>query len=517
MTHQHGLSGDRLPVHPQPLPNELLTHWFMRLAHSNQVKAQTLADRLFGRQSAFWARDQDKLASPAVILRLADMTGKNPDDLLALTLAPFEGILYQHHNPNGNTRWIMPLGVYHRTRRGYGLQFCPLCLATDAEPYFRRSWRLAFATVCERHGVLMHDRCHRCGAPVAFFRRELGHREERQFDPMAKCHACDSDLSHASALDPSAGDAHALIQLRSLVTFHGMGWLFCGNETYQYGHLFMDVLHRMCNFLSSTKGKNLLAVAVDESQLVAMDVTENGRDFESRSLKERHYLLLAALWLLMDWPNRFIQSCIQAKTTQSRLLSDWEPPYWFASEVREKLDRSGYTPTEEEAKHAAAYLNRTQKKVSGKSVGRLIGNPDSMAAILYRRQKPQPMTEEEMEQIFAVINDAIRSKQKGSQARLLLERDLAIFWFMQLTVMPQGGVRTITIAEALALAKKDQSAGLENSKLEGVLLSYLRDVRPALVKGQGNRILFLAANGSGMCAEALRQRFCRGINALRYQ
>lgn len=481
--------------------------WQARLAHMNQVKAQTLADTAFGRQSSFWARDQDKLASPAVISRLAKMTGKPPGELLALTLAPLEGILYQHHNPNGNTRWIMPLGVYHRTRRRYGLQFCPLCLATDAEPYFRRSWRLAFNTVCERHGVLMHDRCHRCGAPVIFFRRELGHRDEHRFDPAARCHVCGGDLSRAPAWDSFTGDVHALIQLRSLVTFYDMGWTFCGNETYQYGHLFMDVLHRMCNFLTSTKGKKLLTVAAGESGLASMGVTGNGRDFESRPLIERHYLLLAALWLLMDWPGQFVQACRQAKTTQSRLLSDWGPPYWFASEVRERLDRSGYTPTEEEAKHAAAYLEQTKQRVSGKSVGRLIGNPDSMAAISYRKPKPQPMTDEETERFFVRLDEAIRSKPRGSRARLILERDRAIFWFIRLTGMPQHQVRTITIAEALALAKMGRSAGLGNRKLEGVVLSYLRDVRPALAKVPDSRILFLAANGSEMCVEALKQRF----------
>lgn len=385
MTSLYGLSGTRLPVHPQPLPDELLTHWFMRLAHTNQVKAQTLADWALGRPSPFWARDQDKLASPAIIARLADITGKSRNDLLALTLAPFEGILYQHHNPNGNTRWIMPLGVYHRTRRRYGLQFCPLCLATDAEPYFRRSWRLAFITVCERHGVLMHDRCHRCGAPVAFFRRELGRREEHYFDPAARCHACGSDLSRAPAWDPPAGDIHALIQLRSLATFHGMGWSFCGNEVYQYEHLLMDVLHRMCNFLSSARGKTLLTVAARESRLSAMDTTGNGRDFESRPLMERHYLLLAALWLLLNWPDRFVLACRQARTTPSRLLTDWEPPYWFSSIIRERLDRSVYMPTDEEAKHAAAYLERTQQRVSGKAVGRLIGHRDAGAAKRYQK------------------------------------------------------------------------------------------------------------------------------------
>lgn len=506
MIAQYGLSGTRLPVHPQPLPDELLTHWFMRLAHSNQVKAQTLADWTFGKPSSFWARDQDKLASPVVISRLADITGKNPDDILGLTLASFEGILYQHHNPNGNTRWIMPLGIYHRTRRRYGLQFCPLCLATDPEPYFRRSWRLAFNTVCERHGVLMHDRCHRCGAPVVFFRGELGHRDQHLFDRTARCHACGTDLSRAPAWDPPVGDVHTLIQLRSLATFHEMGWLFCGDETYQYGHIFLDVLHRMCNFLSSAKGKKLLAVASRQSGLMTMEVTRSVRDFESRPTMERHYLLLNALWLLMHWPSRFVQACNQAGVTQSRLLSDWAPPHWFASEVRGSLDRSGYTPTAEEASNAAAYLTHTRQNVSGKSVGRLIGKPDAVAAASYRRQKPRPMTEKEMERFFAGLDEAIRSKPKGSQARLLLERDRTIFWFMRLTGMPQRQVRTITVAEALALAKKGRPTGPGGNKLESVVLSYLQDIRPSLVKDRGNNTLFLAANGSAMCAEALRLR-----------
>jgi len=69
MSRIYGLLGTRLPIHPQPYPDELLTHWFFRLAHANYLKAQTLADYLFGYYSTFWNRDQDKLASPEVIER----------------------------------------------------------------------------------------------------------------------------------------------------------------------------------------------------------------------------------------------------------------------------------------------------------------------------------------------------------------------------------------------------------------------------------------------------------------
>lgn len=513
MTPLYGLSGTRLPVHPQPLPDELLTHWFMRLAHANQVKAQTLADWTFGKPSSFWARDQDKLASPAIITRLADISGKNPDDLLALTLAPYEGIIYQHHNPNGNTRWIMPLGVYHRTRRRYGMQFCPLCLATDAEPYFRRSWRLAFATVCERHGTLMHDRCHQCGAPVTFFRRELGHREEHRFGHVALCHACGSDLSRAPAWDASAGDVHALIQLRSLATFHDMGWSFCGKEVYQFEHLFMDALHRMCSFLSSAKGRKLLAVATGENRLAVMEVTGNGREFESRPLLERHYLLLAALWLLAEWPDRFVTACRQARLSRTAVTREEHFPWWYEKALREHLDRSRYVATAEEAANVAAYLARAGEDVSATKVGKILGGKDKGAASAYRKSQRHGIPSgDELDGVIAALEMAIRKKEVGSVRRLLQERDQAIFRFMRITGWPAKRVLGLSVADAVRLAKTVGTEAALPAAARGVLLNYLRDVRRFLAGEASGNALFVGQKGGGIGVKnlGLRVHFANG-------
>lgn len=64
------------------------------------------------------------------------------------------------------------------TRTGYGLQFCPKCLAADPEPYFRKRWRVAFYTWCTIHDTMLHERCPQCGAPVIFQRREMGRPRE---------------------------------------------------------------------------------------------------------------------------------------------------------------------------------------------------------------------------------------------------------------------------------------------------------------------------------------------------
>ncbi len=189
MTLIYGLTGTKLPIHPQPYADEVLTHWFTRLAHSNGMKVQTLADRLFGYPSSFWARDQDKFADPKILESIARSTGKDVDDVLQMTLRPYGDYLYAKHNHLGNTKWILPLGIYHRIHR-HGMQYCPMCLRSDT-PYFRKFWRLSFYVECDIHQILMRDTCPECHSPVAFHRAELGHRHRRGYPSTVNCFFAD--------------------------------------------------------------------------------------------------------------------------------------------------------------------------------------------------------------------------------------------------------------------------------------------------------------------------------------
>jgi len=103
--------------------------------------------------------------------------------------------------PGAETKTPARIGVslYYRTWRGNTLQFCPACLAEDAVPYFRRSWRLAFVTLCARHGRRLLDRCAACRAPLRF---ELISLEAAS---LAVCYRCASDLRAAPATRVKAG------------------------------------------------------------------------------------------------------------------------------------------------------------------------------------------------------------------------------------------------------------------------------------------------------------------------
>lgn len=77
------------------------------------------------------------------------------------------------------------------------LHFCPLCLADDAAPYFRRSWRLHVHRYCPTHQVRLSYRCPQCANSVRpHARRDLG--------SVHHCHHCGCDLrtSHAAKATP---------------------------------------------------------------------------------------------------------------------------------------------------------------------------------------------------------------------------------------------------------------------------------------------------------------------------
>lgn len=333
----YGLSGKYLTFHPQPYQDELFSHWVLRLAHANGQRAQTFADHFFGRQSSFWARDQDKLAADSTAETLSGLTGKPKEDIKGLTLAAYEGVLFQHNNPYGYTRWILPLGRFHRTWRLHGMVYCPLCLFEDGErPYFRRKWRLALTMVCEKHGTLMLDRCHRCEAPVTFFRNDVGRKAKGRIGSSSECHVCGEDLARGPAYDPPAPDGKTLAAMRSLGLAIDLGWWFNDKDALHYGPQYFDGLHHLSMALCSTRQRCLfeeIERRIGKTPIHGTRFTR--RIFEMRSIKERYWLIMMALWLLQEWPDRFIETCNASGICRAFLRCGLEVPWWLEEKIRQ--------------------------------------------------------------------------------------------------------------------------------------------------------------------------------------
>jgi hypothetical protein len=124
------LSGGFWPAHLQPKPDELLSSWIVRLAIAHGQKLHTFCSITWPRKS-IWNRDIDKSADVEIVRVLSRKTATHIKRAWATTLASYEGVLYEKHTRFGPAAWIMPVGIYHRKRMQFGLQYCPICLAED--------------------------------------------------------------------------------------------------------------------------------------------------------------------------------------------------------------------------------------------------------------------------------------------------------------------------------------------------------------------------------------------------
>lgn len=510
-----GLSGDLWPIHPHRLKEELLSSWIVRTAHANRLKLQTFTSLSFGREAALWNRDVDRSASDELLGILSRHTGSSIDEIRAGTLASYDGILFERHNANGNTRWILPLGIYHRTRKRFGVQFCPLCLFSDPVPYFRRQWRLAFTTVCDRHGTMMHDRCPACGSPVIYFRNDLGKRTGYRIGDLVSCWKCGSDLRRVLARSPIGGNGKIIMALRSLVAFHDLGWWFQGERHLQYGHLYFDALHHLVTCLSAWRGKRLLAAAEAETGCPAEVLGAIGRNrFDLRPVGERHRIMVAALWLLDDWPERFVRIAKSSGLTQARILRGETLPYWYEFETRTWLGAKFASPTTEEASRAAAYLSANGLRVGSRAVGRLIGSRDAASAKSFAIRQSRPVSDREMIDLFERLDADIEKALPFTPARLLLQRDRAILRFLRLTGWTTRKTLSLTVSAAVGLASTPKWKRAYPGELAGVILAYLRDTRRYLAGEKSGDGLFIGWKRGAITENAWRLRLARVRDAV---
>lgn len=333
------LSGRHWPVHPRPLPDELLTSWLVRLAHANGLKVQTFCQHEFGLNHQVWNRDVDRLAPDWLVRRLAEGSGLSLGTVLATSLQPYREVLFQHFPLSGQLRWILPLQLYHRKRQGYGLQYCPRCLADDTEPYFRRAWRVALYTFCPTHGVLLQDRCPSCGSGVAFHRLELGHPQQTQIDSLSLCSVCGFDCRLAVTPSVERWDRRVFATwravLRRIDASKGMPHRFADGT--------LDVLHHICVLqVSRRRALKLHPYLCRQTGQPERVLTTGRLTFEQRPLLERHHVIGLAWWLLDRWPTRLQRAWEDGAVRYNVLLKDFDDaPKWYSQMASSLLGTSG--------------------------------------------------------------------------------------------------------------------------------------------------------------------------------
>jgi TniQ len=357
------------PYRPAPRPDELLSSWFLRVAHGLKLKPYTLAHLTWRSTPPLLTRDIDNFADPRVVGAMAAKTDISASRAWATTLAAYDGLLVERYAPGGRNDWVLQLGVRHRTRNLAGLQYCPACLCETG--YYKRAWRLGFVTCCVTHSRRLLDRCSVCSATL----------EPHRAGALHDCSRCGADLREGEA--PTA--AYRVIDLQAQAArVLTRGWGRLGESTLGWSHLYFETLRIIAKALAFGPRSEALRSTVvrrwggDPSPYP----WTIGRSLEHLGVADRHRLFDLVAPLIKQWPSRLIEACQEARVWRSWLLRDEPgPPYVLAKVVNDHLSLGFYKSSEAEIRAALAHLRKTGAPVTMSQLRELVGDCQAIPTI----------------------------------------------------------------------------------------------------------------------------------------
>jgi hypothetical protein len=292
-------------------------------------------------------------------------TGTEPERAHETTLRALGGRLVATYAIDGQTAWINPVGVRHRERRAAGLQFCPACLQSDPRPYFRRMWRLSFATVCLKHGTQLRDRCGGCGSPV------MPHRAHE----LITCWSCSRRLDRQES-EPASHSASAF-QSRC-ETALTRGWALLDEQDFQYSHLFFSTVRLVAKSLAvgsrcARMREALVELAGGDPSPFIFPTRRS--QIETMSVTDRHRLFDLTERALRGWPAIFAGAAAEAGLWSAWALRDVSaPPFAFTKVVSAYLRRPFYEPSLDEVRAAYSFLQQSGNEAHAKQLKLLVGD-----------------------------------------------------------------------------------------------------------------------------------------------
>jgi hypothetical protein len=338
---------------------------------------------------------------PAVVAdTLAHGTGQLVDKLHAATHAAYAGLLYTTHNPIGRNPWLLPITVESLRRMRKGLQYCPACLSTDAKPYFRRVWRLAFVTSCTIHGTSLRDECPACGAILH------PHRAQS----LVTCWRCDQSLC-APALNVASHD-HLSWQ-HALEASLQQGWMTLGDEPVR-SHIGFAIIRQVAAIMINGRQATALRDAVARNlggDPSPYEKPTARQPIEYLTLPERQRLFDLVGRVIRGWPAMFAHVCLEAGLLRAQAIRDMaEPPFAFDEVVTSFLTGPGYVSPEAEVAAAAAWLRKTTGKATYASLKELCGETRH-SIYKYMDYERRPMKRSHYHNLASGSHSAIKGAQ----------------------------------------------------------------------------------------------------------
>lgn len=366
----------------KPQADEIFSSWFFRLAKGNSTDANRFAHHLIKNGSLF-AQDCDLQLPERWTNILAEKLDIPGHVIRSSSLLSLVGNYIDEINLNGHNREILTGGTRGLNRTLAAQQFCPLCLQSDLQPYYRKSWRLTAVTICIKHLIVLSDRCGYCNSPINCHRLTWFHENS------AFCFRCGRSLRNQLQVDIDSQFPIFAFQ-RKLEEAIASGWFVLSDAKVVRTPIFLEGLRYLSRpwFSKRTASK---MYGVFQSYTGFPFKTFQAESFwplrvNCLPILARFKLYFVLAWLVDRWPENLIEFCRDNDLTLTAFYkTDSAPPYWLHEIFDNYLNKKNYWVGMEEIQSGVRYLYSRKYRISPGNVAEVVGLDRSI--YLTRRRK----------------------------------------------------------------------------------------------------------------------------------
>lgn len=489
-------------VRPRPLPNESLSSWRQRSGAENGFLRFPMPST--ARSSA----DPDRSPNAQEQIWLADNFALPLEELPPLFLETRLAAIQKRDMFSPKLRWATVFGAKARPS-AHGPTCCPACLRNDPIPYFRIQWRYAFLTDCPIHGTELIDCCPRCNQPlwpVAMFQLP----EQKRWDGPSICPTCSFDLRLTE-------DKITSVRSSSAALWESM----CANRVpEEFNHiqhladwfdgiwvLSQMALRKNCQPVLSQLPTELLGAL--ENRPVSAPL------IETIPLAARRSIINIAIWLMGDWPSRFVDVARRSGISRTHFSPTAAVnPDWLNVCINQHLALHKRTVTSSQVSQAIDSLKDSGHPLTKSAVRDLLGVVESKAVddVLSRREHARY---DELLTLLRKFEKLIAGAPDSRDQRATAIRDYLI---TLLTILCQSDVEDICDMEMSAVdralttpigeaTEDDASTMLIRTRTAEINHLYETVVRPRFINPDNKSShWFLGRLGENLAGHTVRAR-----------
>lgn len=439
-----------LLIRPTPIAHgdlrqqESMASWLFRLAQDNGY----LSIGGFLREAGLKIYDLSVLDVGSNLEQLAEAVSQlsqlPAEKISSLALAPLLSLFDGAENPTGYP-WVFRSS---RGMKGSLHVCCTSCLRSDKVPYWRRSWRLTTTLICPIHHHRLIDSCHSCGAPIVI--------AIDRSTSLHQCHVCLSVLAGAPERPYKRAAPSWLQNASPPISVEALPLNLADPSLW-----WMGIRSLLFVLLSPRNARRLCSAEIPSTYLSALRIVAGNHrlEFPQHSFATRLDMLRFVVWLLGDWPSRFVSVMRQSGIGASDFVfQESYVPYWLAQVCKTELNGKRYKVSPAEVAAATAVLKSSGDRTSKIAVKKQLGISEGKAMDALLPKARSPLSTSEIESVMRQLDADIRALPSSRDEQASAIRDACCIAMMSWRRCSYGELPKIRRSDGMAVVQQWRDA-----------------------------------------------------------